>query len=447
MLALQLFLFVSSVATAPTPHSASQPAPLIAPAQDIPTAVARLLGAYRFGAIAERITLVATDAKREVTSDVSLRIDAGNAHTERPARLRLDMGRLAIYAEGDRLIAVHTQNNEQYFETTLEGGLSPQSLAAVLPALPLPQIGFALDPKPTEELAIERAMPIIGAGLTTWSSAQPLAGTANETRVELITNETSRLKSYSITSPTLTLRATIELINTDDAKRPDLWSINTQNRTRVSKLTDLRALPGDVNTGDRVPTLGLHRHDLSGWSLTDALRTLQEQPPQANATTAAAVICILPGGPIPTKNIIAAQRSLTWLAREFDNQRVAGITTCPRLLAISVGVLELDQITPNYVKQTREQLGPVVDGATLFYWTSAGPATLRRIAPGTTGAVILLIDSQQRLLGTIPLDNTLADEETIAREVRAIVSEKFVSGTPTENAGSGDSEADGSRSR
>ena len=417
------------------------------PAADTPTALARLLGAYRFHAIAERVALVAKDASSEIASDVLLRVDAGNIAAERPARLRLDLGRLAIYAEGDRLIAVHTQNNEQYFEAKLDGGLSPESLAKVLPSLPLPQIGFALDRRATEELAIERSMMVVGAGETTWTGAWPLAGTAGETRVELVTTDISRLKSYTFTNGELTVRGTIDAIVTDDAKRPDLWGISTEKRTKVAKLTDLRALPSEVHVGDRMPVLGMHRHDLSGWSLVDALRSLQEQPPKANAMTAAAVICVIPSDNAPTQNILAAQKSLSWLSREFDNQRMAGITTCPRLITISVGVLELDQIMPAFVRQTREKLGTITDGATLFYWTSVGKAALNRIAPGTTGAVVLVIDSEQRLLGVIPLDNTLTDEETIAREVRAIVSERLVPGNQKELEGSGSSETNDSRSR
>jgi hypothetical protein len=102
---------------------------------------------------------------------------------------------------------------------------------------------------------------------------------------------------------------------------------------------------------------------------------------------------------------------------------------------------------PAFVRQTREKLGTITDGATLFYWTSVGKAALNRIAPGTTGAVVLVIDSEQRLLGVIPLDNTLTDEETIAREVRTIVSERLVPGNQKELEGSGSSETNDSRSR
>jgi hypothetical protein len=443
MLASRLtFALALSAAACAVAQPASPPAD---PAQ-VPTAVARMLGAYRFGAIAERVSLTATDAQHQVTSDVTLRVDAGDPRTQRPRRLRLEMGRLVIYAQDDRLVAVHTQNDEQFFEATLAGGLTPASLASALPQIPLPQLGFALDPRPTEELAIEPAMQVTGAGLVTWSGAQPLGGAAADARVEFITNTDSRLTSYTITSPALTLSATVEPLDTPDAKRADLWAVDVSNRTPVARLTDLRPLPGDVAIGDRVPTLGMHRHDLSGWSLTDALRSLAEEPPKANAMTAAALICVLPGEQIPARNVLAARRALDNLSREFANQRQAGITTAPRLLVLSVGVLELDQIAPAFIRDTRQQLGAISEDTPLFLWTSAGRATLRRIAPGTTRAAVLIIDSEHRLRAVLPLDNTLTDEMTIAREVRAIVSERLIEeseqkpGDADQLKGSGDSE-------
>jgi hypothetical protein len=395
-------------------------------AAEIPGAVARMLGAYRFGAIAERVSLHAIDARQQIESEILLRVDAGDPRANRPARLRLEMGRLIVFAQGDRLLAVHTQNDEQYFEATLAGGLSAQSLAAALPEIPLPQLGFALTPRATEELAIEPEMHITGAGTVRWTSAAPLAGEASDTRLEFTNNLDSRLTAYTITKPGLTLRAAVEPVTGSDAKHPETWTLATTNRKRVPRLTDLRALPADVAIGDRVPTMGMHEHDLSGWSLTDALRTLHDAPPQTNAITSAAVICVLPGETVPTASILAARRGLSMLALEFDNQRRAGITTAPRLLVVTAGVLELDQITPAFIRTARERLGSVASDDTKFVWTSAGRDTLRRMAPGTTAATILIIDSQQRLRAVLPLDGTLADETTIAREVRAIVSEQLI---------------------
>ncbi len=437
-----------AVAISSAPLVFAQPAstpPPTDPAQ-VATAVARMLGAYRFGAIAERVSLTATDAQRTLTSDITLRVDAGDPRTQRPRRLRLDMGRLVIFAQDDRLIAVHTQNDEQFFEAPLSAGLTAAALEAALPQIPLPQLGFALDPSPTEQLAIMPAMPVTGAGTVTWSAAQPLTGAAADITIQLTTNADSRLTAYTITSPTLTLRATVEPLATPDAKRPDLWAIDITNRAPVKRLTDLRPLPGDVAIGDRVPTLGMHRHDLSGWSLTDALRSLAEEPPKANAMTAAALVCVLPGEQVPVAGVLAARRALDNLSREFANQRTAGITTAPRLLVLSVGVLELDQITPAFIANARQRLGPVSEDTPLFLWTSAGRSALRRIAPGTTGAVVLIIDGESRLRAVLPLDNTLVDEMTIAREVRAIVSEKLIEeseqtpGDADQRVGSGDSE-------
>jgi hypothetical protein len=116
MLASRLtFVLALSAAACAVAQPASPPAD---PAQ-VPTAVARMLGAYRFGAIAERVSLTATDAQHQVTSDVTLRVDAGDPRTQRPRRLRLEMGRLVIYAQDDRLVAVHTQNDEQFSEVSL----------------------------------------------------------------------------------------------------------------------------------------------------------------------------------------------------------------------------------------------------------------------------------------------------------------------------------------
>jgi hypothetical protein len=163
--------------------------------------------------------------------------------------------------------------------------------------------------------------------------------------------------------------------------------------------------------------------------------------------TAAALVCVLPGEQVPVAGVLAARRALDNLSREFANQRTAGITTAPRLLVLSVGVLELDQITPAFVRDARQRLGPVSEDTPLFLWTSAGRSALRRIAPGTTGAVILIVDGESRLRAVLPLDNTLVDEMTIAREVRAIVSEKLIEeeseqtpGDADQRVGSGDSE-------
>lgn len=177
--------------------------------------------------------------------------------------LRLELGELTLWTDGPRLLAVNRLNAGVYFEGVLEGPDRAAALTKLLPPLPVPQIGLALQPVTTAADAWG-VSPLCSP--LHWTRA--LAGQhAGRPGVELVASgETCSAGVIGVGDPpalvevesrtqhdgiTTTLRADITRLD-EPVGRIDA---DLRARTRVASLTELTAMVGDVRPGLALPEL------------------------------------------------------------------------------------------------------------------------------------------------------------------------------------------------
>jgi hypothetical protein len=383
---------------------------------------------YQHGVIGEKVTYRAVDAGgAERSSTVLLRLD--HDQPAAPA-IRLDLGNLVVYADRTRIVAAHAGNPGTYLERTVENGLSPRAFEDALPPLVLPQLGWAFSSPHADAwwdiFGVGRVQMILDESAGLDANVLKVLQHSGAARLEALSLRPARsnlaLASMKVAYPhgSLTLDLTSEDLAPADIGDASTWVINTDKRTRVESLTDLKPLPGEVAVGDACPPLGLVTSRIEGWSFADAVKRLQGQNPQPPGPAWVALLVRVPSGPAPAV-VPQAVRGLDGLVREFSIQRMQGLRGSPRLEAHEVLVLELGEVNAQRVAElSREQVAGA-DSIAERLFSTTGKATFWRIAPEAAAAVIVL-DERQRIAGLVRLDGRLVDAGTIAAEVRRIIS-------------------------
>lgn len=389
----------------------------------------RVASHYRRETIAERVTFTAKSPASERASTVIMRVSHRGATAP---IIRLDLGNLIIWADNTRIVGTHASNPNSYFETTLPAGLSPEAIQDHLPPLIMPQLGWAI----TTDAPIDDWWPVLGAERVRIAPELPPAGdnhdelalsvveTTGQPRIDSITiSQSGGLRRAMLTYPGAegsTLQLIAEALPTEESTQPESWAVPTSGRTRVERLSDLRPAPRDVEVGDACPALSLVTQKVEGWSFANAVKHLQSLNPQPSGPVWVALLVRLPSTNESAVTLHAA-RALDTLSREYSIQRMQGLRNSPRVEAHDVIVLELGDVTPQRIAELSKPIIPGTESLAPRLFSTAGVATFHRVAPGAAQA-ILILDEHQRLAGVVPLDGRLIDAQTIAAEVRRIVS-------------------------
>ena len=216
----------------------------------------KLASAYRAAPVADRVSVsYAVPGSPEARSVVTVRVDAGSVEAAhpRPARVRLTLGRLEVYAEGEALAAYLRGEAKTCYEGKLAGPLTPASLRGALPALPLAQLQWALG----DEAARSSVHPY---GLATTPEGAEADGAlrfrAGDGRVTLrVDARGGRARSITFTGDASSvLRLEFTAIEAGD---PATWGLDLSGRTRVATLAELQSHAPVNPVGVRLPELGL----------------------------------------------------------------------------------------------------------------------------------------------------------------------------------------------
>lgn len=405
-----------------------------APASDVDPQIAAALSAvrtaYTLGPITERerITLRPPQGNPR-TSRLSLLVDRGDGSLLHPPRVAMKLGvHLHIDVVGERFRAANQQNKQLYYETTLPGPVAPETLAKVIPALPAPQLAWALEP---EAAAISGAtLRVEPLGVVSWIRADRrpgevvLQGTSRHGPVEMVIDSgTGRLVRLFAAMGDDGTRLEIRTEPADAADDPG-WKIDPAGRALVSSISDLREAPAEAQVGARAPGLGLMTSSLVAWDLNGSLREMLAGPTQAGSGPAyLALVLYKAGGDQParveaaTEAALQSTFTLRAIKRDLDRRRQQGDASEVRLMVRPVAVLELTDVQPARIKGLEEIWGKAGED---LLWTSGGQSLLDRFTP-QVAAVVVLIDPDQTLLGQIPVDIANPDTDTLTTEFRAIL--------------------------
>ncbi|MBI1190836.1 MAG: hypothetical protein GC200_09185 [Tepidisphaera sp.] len=409
-----------------------QPAAAFAPGADVDPQIAAALAAvrtaYSLPGITEResVTLRPLQGPPR-TSRLSVLIDRGDGSLLHPPRAVIKLGvQLHIEAVGEQFRAVNQQNKQLLFEAKLPGGVSPESLGKIIPALPLPQLAWAFSPDAAPAGATLRVDPL---GVVTWIRADRrpgetvLQGTSPRGPVEMVIDSgTGRLLRLSAAMGEDGTRLEIR---TEPAEPADDrgWAIDPVGRTRVGSMSELREAPAAAQLGARAPGLGLMTPSLAAWDLSGSLREMLLSPTQAGSGPAYIALVLYratgadAGADATTEAALQATFALRAIKKDLDRRRQQGEASEIRLLVRPVAVLELTDVQPSRIKSIEEPWTRVGED---LLWTSGGQALLDRFAPQSAG-VVVLIDPEQTLLGRVTIDPANQDADAVASQFRAIL--------------------------
>jgi len=415
---------------------AFQPAPTAPPAavDPVPSAadlVARLRAAYRSGPLAERVGLRAVGPDgRERAATVTLRLDAGEPGS-RPARVRLDLGRLLVGVDGTRLVVVNTRDPAHYYEATLQGAVTAGDLRAHLPDVPLPQLDWAFPASAEAPEFWPLAGEIRWEGVSSAARGRQIlcAGATGAGPLELTADvATGRLVQLAaaIGPPARPTRISISVRPLEPGD-PAAWLPSIEGRLRVDSVSRLRPRESDLAIGSRLPGLSLMDDALDAWSLTAALA---EAAGPADAPIPAPIYGALllydttiPGAQVDAS---AVARDLAELSRELDRRRTFGEGGLPRLVVRPVGAIDLARISAASVAEAGARWespdpssgGSLAVGFPRPVWTPAGRTMLDALAPGSS-AVLVVVDAEQKLALVLSLDSRADDAPTVVADVRS----------------------------
>lgn len=440
---LGLLVMTGSMTT--TAFAAPQNGTNHAKALDASEVLARISAAYREGACADRVSLVATPypviegplPARAIRRAVAIvRTARTPAHSP---MTRLELGDLSICAQPGSVTAIRQGDREHAARFEIDGDPSPSKLAQHLPMLAFPQLWLALGNGTNEALTAF-------TGVISWESAESAASGSRRllvVRGKSATHEvvlsalatTGRLDSFEITPIGVVGAKIVGRCTAIVPGEPPAWTIDLGARTIVKSLGELRSTPGIIEAGATILDPPLQSMDHRAWSLLGELKSRAGQRPAAAAMilftrdASAAMIDSAMAG------VLRAEVSLDLeAAAPTPLEAGAGLTPPASLLSLGVACLSpggfdagaLAKIGDAWREGARGVLARLLPKTTpepvMLTWTGASDELLGRLAPGSPCAVVVVSDDL-RLLGVIEPEGKSGEDAVIAEQIRAIASE------------------------
>lgn len=366
---------------------------------------------------------------RARASSISQRLRVSVAHPDGPFDMaslvvrtdpvlglaRVEIGSIAIVADGTRIIAAHAMDPTTVFVRE-DPGPPHEQLARALPKLPSPFLGVAFgQAEPawtplTSYVAWTRAEPDAEGWVVTGDSG----GRAVEARVE-----GDRLTSVRarVGTPEGEVTLTISIEELDDlAAEP--WTIDATRRRRIASIAGLRPLGRRLEVGSIWPRVdlrrmpdGAHTGTETAFLPSDAVGAFQAIlifRPEAISGEEVGMLGAMVGAIAQSRRTLAGQGE-----------------GAPRLAALTGIVVE------EQGGETLERLGAALPawealidahwqaGLTRpsLAWTAGEERVLDRLTPGGTG-VLVLLDSTTRIREVIPIpDDGVLDAPSVASKL------------------------------
>ncbi len=411
------------------------PAEVGAPHLEADAVLRELLAAYRGGPVAERVTIRVRQPPPpdmhgpvlDRESVATVRVHRGRGDEDRV--LRADLGVLSVYAHGDALVIVRSDDPSVCLRRRLSGPVSARALAPVLPPTALPAIALALG----DAAAAANLTPFtrgvrwrIADGAPRETGLVRLSGHASGGEATLLIDAvTHRLRELSFRAASgARLDVRCEAIEPGD---PGAWAIDADDRRVVRSLRDLGVPEAPFARGEPVPALPLQDMETDLWALEDEFAARAAADPRRTPAPAILVLARqrvagAPAAPVPGSvagdAVRAYLRKQRRLAAEHDNAEERGGVPFWR----PVLVFEVEEFTRERLAGAAERWksslpivsGPFDGAEPECLWSSAGRPLLDRFVRGSD-TVVAVIGSDGVLIGAFGVAPSDTRENVEAR--------------------------------
>ena len=258
-----MLMVVFTLVVPVSPASAQRDEPVTA--SSVLESVARV---YHTRPVSEIAVIRVTTPRQRKTEQIQVRTRPERKMRdwrEATVNVELDLGDVVVWTEGKALRAVHRLDVSRYFEAIAEERAFLDSINEVLPPLPLPQLDFVFGDRTTFGRMTSYAPTMEWSARVETVSAQTirLHGRSGTASVELEVHPKSHRLQYLIVDVERG-QAVIEVVfrkPDDGARRGRALGESIEGREKLAALTDLRARPGDIEVGRRLPDLLVTLHN------------------------------------------------------------------------------------------------------------------------------------------------------------------------------------------
>jgi len=390
------------------------------PAGDIET----LRAAYR-SSIAERLMVkVMTPDAQAASAGFEWSIESPTSTPPTPGVVRLDLGRLQIEIEGETLVAVHRHNPGTMFRVMLDPADPIRAMQAALPPLPIPQLEWALNPAPSDHLFSSGALV---AGLPPLAAAAFVRFPDGSFRAALADGWTASITRRADVSRGL---ASLTLTDADGRDRLDVRAtllgaplprLSLEGRETVPSIRDLRPAPAEIPISSHLPTPGLMNRAFEPWSLSEALTTAES----AGLSPIFVVLVVFDAGqPGMVADAAAAHHAAAAAIQSLRRRAKLGEIESAAFILKPVAMLPVDAFVEASIAAAHDRWLAAATSPDDPVWSSAGPAFITRLVPGSAAAIIVL-DAAQTVMATIPVDARRLEPDSIRAEVEAALAVKL----------------------
>ncbi len=397
---------------------------------------------YRTGPVCERVSVeVRPEVGRISRSAFVLKLDPRRTDAKPATRIYFELGAIQVLAADGRVVAAHMHNPGTYYTTTLAELLTSHALRTVMPPLPVVQLDL-LNWSEHVDADLPRELGVYAQHIE-WEQAvadprQPNRATVSGrcdggTLTMVVATDVVQSMEVRLDAPKTLIRMSFSRVL---PCRAENVALDTSGRIEVKSLTELQPRSGILRSGSTVPEMQLTAASGRGVKLKELFVPPAEFHPIASTERLVMVFVREDRARIESGERVVGRVRLGELAAELKRIRRESMLAFPAALnrpdaekgevaepslpSVNFAqVIVWDKAPPADVLLTLLKSEREVWGDQLA-WTTE-PKSTAELFTGSGESVVVVLDSSQRLMSAIPMNESTTTEQLVDQVTLAVI--------------------------
>lgn len=345
-------------------------------------------------------------------------------------RILVEFGPFSLLAESSRIALTHRFNRKAVL--VAEGRPAIQMLGEVMPPIPIPQLPLLLQSSREDSAFFDEfnglgpwfegltVLRVRSASETIVAECQIRDG--NRISIEVDSQYRIRRIQCDISIAEQSGKFILRSAASEAAAIPT-WDGFVGEREVVATVGDLKALPGEIKVGDRLPELGVLTEHLQHWSFDETVAgALALAPASRQFVVMVLYDC---SSDASRADAVVAYDAVREASRRARRAAALGTGPMVRMTPVLAGTVAIRSLSTDELRVEQERWPAVSDSELLevtpaFVWVPAGADPISRFAPDAR-CVTVLVDGQRRIVAVLPFDAQSQDVEAFTIDVLDVV--------------------------